>query len=109
MQRILKQKVNKITYLQTELKTGNLVEKAKTVDLLVETDKKLFHIEMNTSNPKYLHFRNTCYFFKQISSLTKVGEDYDVDYEFLHISFTYGSDDNKKLLEKYRIRNEDAT
>ncbi len=39
LQRVLNTKIEEITYLQTELKTGNLVERAKTVDLLVRTEK----------------------------------------------------------------------
>ena len=109
LQRVLNKKIEEITYLQTELKTGNLVERAKTVDLLVRTEKKLIHVEMNTNNPAYLHLRNACYFFNKISSQTKIGEDYDLQYEFIHIDFTYNMKDSKNVVEKYTITNEDGS
>ena len=109
LQRVLNKKIEEITYLQTELKTGNLVERAKTVDLLVRTEKKLIHVEMNTNNPAYLHLRNACYFFNKISSQTKIGEDYDLEYEFIHIDFTYNMKDSKNVVEKYTISNEDGS
>ena len=109
LQRVLNKKIEEITYLQTELKTGSLVERAKTVDLLVRTEMKLIHVEMNTNNPAYLHLRNACYFFNKISSQTKIGEDYDLEYQFIHIDFTYNMKDSKNVVEKYTITNEDGT
>ena len=109
LQRVLNQKINEITYLQTELKTGNLVERAKTVDLLVKTNKKIIHVEMNVNNPVYLHLRNACYFFNKISSQTKIGEDYDLEYEFIHIDFSYELKESKNIVEKYTLTNEDGS
>ncbi len=64
---------------------------------------------MNAYNPAYLHLRNACYFFNKISSQTKIGEDYDLEYEFIHIDFTYNMKDSKNVVEKYTISNEDGS
>lgn len=100
LQRILQIPINSIELLQPEFPVRNMMERVKTVDVLVKTNGKYIHIEMNTSYNQYLHYRNFNYFTTYYNIHTKRGEEIDIDSEFLHIDFTYG------LTSKYDVKTE---
>lgn len=90
LERILHLKIIKLSFLSNELTLESINERSKTVDVLVKTENKYIHIEINSSNPNYLHHRNFIYFSSIFSKKTKKGTDYDLETEFIHIDFTYG-------------------
>ena len=103
LSRILKVKIDELVYLRNELPLNDVYERNKTVDVLVKVAGKYIHIEMNSSNPNYLHNRNFIYFTNIFSKKTRVGEEYDLNTEFIHIDFTYGLSTKIKDEEKYYI------
>ncbi len=90
LERLLHLKITELSFLSNELTLESINERSKTVDVLVKTDNKYIHIEINSSNPNYLHQRNFIYFSSIFSKKTKKDTDFDLETEFIHIDFTYG-------------------
>ena len=62
LSRLLNKKVDNVQYLRSELSLSNILEKNKTVDVLVKVDEEYIHIELNINSYPYLHTRNLVYF-----------------------------------------------
>ena len=62
LSRVLKKKVEIVEFLKNELPVRNVLERVKTVDVLVKADGEYIHIEVNIGTPKYLHIRNFVFF-----------------------------------------------
>lgn len=100
LSRILKKKVEIIEFLKNELPVRNVLERVKTVDVLVKADSEYIHIEVNIGTPKYLHIRNFIFFSTIYSKKTKRGEKYDTDTKFIHLDFTYSNTE-----EEHKVKN----
>lgn len=98
---ILKERIEKIQFLQNELSINDVDERKKTVDLLVKTKDKYIHIELNQTHKDYLHIRNFCFFTNLYSKNTRRGKEYDLTSEFIHIDLSYGKKDIKEQREYY--------
>ena len=106
---IFKKKVSNITFSNTELLKRNVVERAKIVDFIATVDGVKTHIEMNSSDQSWLHLRNLNFFSTIFSKETEVGDAYDVNTKFLHIDFTYGLKESKRLprVIEYKIQSDE--
>ena len=117
LERILKQKIESIEFLRSELPVVSTDDKSKTVDLLAKVDGKYLHVELNCSYKDYLHTRNFIYFTNIYSRKSVRGDTYDFATKFIHIDFTYGlskdiddvtyyyvmNDKNKKYIDNFEI------
>ncbi len=96
---ILKEKIENIEYLQNELKMNDVNERRKIIDLLVKTENKYIHVELNQNYKDYLHIRNFCFFTNIYSKNTRKGNAYDLVSEYLHIDLSYGVHDEQEYRE----------
>lgn len=88
-------------YLKVELGVSNVSEKAKRLDLLVESEKETMLIELNTEGIS-INKRNLMYFSKFYGTRVKVGESYNKDKNnYILINLSYNKKDNKKKREYY--------
>ena len=53
LSRILKKKIEIVEFLRNELPVNDVIEKVKTVDVLVKADNEYVHIEINIGTPSY--------------------------------------------------------
>ena len=90
LERIFKKKIESIEFLRSELPVVSVVDRSKTVDVLVKVDNEYLHIELNCNYKNYLHTRNFIYFTNIYSRKTVRGKKYDFKTKFIHIDFTYG-------------------
>ena len=103
LSRILEKQITELVILNNELPIGNVLEKKKSVDVLAKVDGKYVHIELNATDPTYLHHRNFIYFSNIFSTKTKRGEDYDLKTKFYHIDFSYGMGKKKEEETRYYV------
>jgi len=103
LSRILNKKVEKVEFLRSELNITNVLERTKTVDVLVLVDKKYIHIEMNAGFKKYLHYRNFSYFTSIYTKNTKRGDEIDPSIQFIHFDFTYGLSKDYQEVTEYHV------
>ena len=109
LSRILKKKIKIIDYLRNEHPVDTVMEKVKIVDLLVQTDEMLIHVELNNIleiNLKYIQKRNFIYVATDYVSLINRGENYNKKTPILAIDLTYGIGKNKELSTTYSYQNE---
>lgn len=114
----IESKIENLKLLKTELNVRTTKEKSKRLDLIAESSGKKLNIELNTSTELVTTIRNLNYFMAFCSENAVVGEKYDTESEFIHISLNYGMSmkeplfycfylydpKNKKFLsEKYKI------
>lgn len=74
------------------------------MDVLLDTNIGKIEIEMNATNPSYLHTRNMAYICDTYSHYTMVGEDYLEDVRIIQINFTYGLKNEKEIVRKYYMQ-----
>ena len=74
------------------------------MDVLLDTNIGKIEIEMNATNPSYLHTRNMAYICDTYSHYTMVGEDYLEDVGIIQINFTYGLKNEKEIVRKYYMQ-----
>ena len=108
LSRLLKKKIEIVEFLRNELPVNNVLEKVKTVDVLVKADGEYIHIEVNIGVPKYLHIRNFIYFSSLYSKKIQRGKKYDSDTKFVHLDFTYGMDKNKEDYIVYYVKSDNG-
>ena len=107
LERILQVKIDELTYLNVERNNNDLVTKRKRLDILVETNVGRINIEMNATNPDYLHARNFCYLSNIYNKNTSISEDYNEDTLTIQINFTYGIKDDNKILRIYKVQDDE--
>lgn len=107
LSRLLNRKVEIVKFLRNELPIRNTEEKVKTIDVLVKSENKYIHIELNTNYENWLHIRNFVYFSTVFTKKTKRGEVYDTESEFIHIDFTYNLDIDDEF-KKYYVMSDDG-
>ena len=95
---IIKEKIKVIKIMSPELAVTSTRERTKRLDLLIESHGKVVHMELNTSWNLENKIRNNCFFFSFYSQNTKVGENFDTNITFIHISLNYGMGKNDKLI-----------
>ena len=90
LERIYFNDISKIKFLRSELVIKNIKSKNRMVDVLVEVDGVILHIEINSeASATYLHIRNFSYFSEIYNKKTLKGEEYNTKDEFLHIDLSY--------------------
>ena len=104
LSRVLNMKIDNIVHLRTELPVTNVIKRTKTLDLLIESNGKYIHLELNINKPTYLHNRNLCFFMDSFIKKTKRGEEYDITSDFIHIDLTYGLSKDHDVVECYEIK-----
>ena len=107
LERILQVSIKELTYLNVERNNNDLVTKRKRLDILVETNVGRINIEMNATNPDYLHARNFCYLSNIYNKNTSISEDYNEDTLTIQINFTYGIKNDDKILRIYKVQDDD--
>lgn len=95
---VIKEKVKVIKIMSPELAVTSTKERTKRLDLLIESHGKVVHMELNTSWNLENKIRNNCFFFSFYSQNTKVGENFDTNTTFIHISLNYGMGKNDTLI-----------
>ena len=83
----------KVTDLKIEtpvLPIGNVIEKQKTVDLLVSFDKRKVNLEVNSCHYRYLNDRNFSYIADVYSAQFKRGKGLKNRNEVIQLNFTWG-------------------
>lgn len=101
---ILKEEIRKITFLPTELTDNSLKIKGKNLDALVETNKKIIGLEMNSNEVDGFRIKNMSYICNNYASHISIGEKYSDDIMILQINFTYGMMHRKEGKDKKSIR-----
>ena len=95
---VIKEKVKVIKIMSPELAVTNAKERTKRLDLLIESHGKVVHMELNTSWNLENKIKNNCFFFSFYSQNTKVGENFNTNTTFIHISLNYGMGKNDTLI-----------
>ena len=102
LERIYFNDISKIKFLRSELVIKNIKSKNRMVDVLVEVDGVILHIEINSeASATYLHIRNFSYFSEIYNKKTLKGEKYNTKDEFLHIDLSYEL--SKKFKKSKRV------
>lgn len=95
---IIKENIKVLKIMSPELAVTNAKERTKRLDLLIESHGKVVHMELNTSCSLENKIKNNCFFFSFYAQNTKVGEEFDTDLMFIHISLNYGMGKTDKLI-----------
>lgn len=103
---ILKREIEDIEILRNELPVKSIDERSKTVDLLVKTQEKYIHVELNTN--VCFKFRNYIFFSNIIDQKTKRGEEYIDDYEFIHIDLNFVKGNKGNEINEYYVQTIDG-
>ena len=108
LSRLLKRKVEVIQFLRNELPVQTVLERTKTVDVLVKADQEYIHIELNSNMLAYLHNRNFAFFSSLYSKKAHRGENYDLETKYLHIDLTYGMKSEEEQISYYIQSNKEV-
>ena len=95
---VTKEKTRVIKIMSPELAVQNTEERTKRLDLLVESNSQIIHMELNTSWSEETRIRNNCFFFSFYSQFTKIGERFDTKTKFVYISLNYSMGVKKGLI-----------
>ena len=98
---ILKENIDKIKLLPTEVTGNNLKTKGKRLDALLEIRNRIIGLEMNSSDKNGYRVKNMSYMCHTYSSIIEEGKTYNEDIELLQINFTYNLKDTKAIREYY--------
>ena len=108
LSRLLKRKVEVVQFLRNELPVQTVLERTKTVDVLVKADQEYIHIELNSNMLAYLHNRNFAFFSSLYSKKAHRGENYDLETKYLHIDLTYGMKSEEEQISYYIQSNKEV-
>ncbi len=89
LEEVLQKKVTNLRVQTNELNVHHKNERNKRLDLVAEADGKKINVELNTSFDTATKVRNLNYYFSFCSQKAKIGQAYDIDSEFIHISLNY--------------------
>ena len=99
----LETKVDRIIkFIPVEL-NARRKKRYKRVDLLLEAGKRKINLELNSTYSEADKIRNMNYYFSFCSQHTIVGEKYDIESEFIHISLNYNVRKDTPLIKCYTI------
>ena len=100
-----------IKYLRNEQPINRVAEKSKIVDLLVELEGEMLHLELNnnldSTKKKSIQRRNFMYVASDYVATIKRGEDYNQDHKMLAIDLSYGLGSKQPLYKYYYVQSED--
>ena len=100
----LETKVDRIIkFIPVELNARRKKERYKKVDLLLEAEGRKINLELNSTYNEADKIRNMNYYFSFCSQNTIVGEKYDIESEFIHISLNYNVRKDTPLIKCYTI------
>lgn len=108
LSRILKEKVSIVKYLRNEQPVDNVMEKIKIVDLLVQLETKIVHIELNNISEYILEDiqkRNFIYVASDYVDIVQRGDNYSIKTPVQAIDLTYGLGLNSDLYTPYSYQN----
>ena len=91
-----------IKFIPVEL-NARRKKRYKRVDLLLEAGKRKINLELNSTYNEEDKIRNMNYYFSFCSQYTIAGEKYDIESEFIHISFNYNVRKDTPLIKCYTI------
>ena len=91
-----------IKFIPVEL-NARRKKRYKRVDLLLEAGKRKINLELNSTYSEADKIRNMNYYFYFCSQHTIVGEKYDIESEFIHISLNYNVKMDTPLIKCYTI------
>ena len=97
----LDKKVKVIKLIPTEMQIRNVKERKKRLDLLIEADGQKINVEIDTSHDNLTRVRNMNFFYTFCSTHTTIGNKYDIETEFLHISLNYAMSINSPYMSIY--------
>ena len=105
LKKLLKEDVNVVGFLNTELNVNHVLSRRKTVDSLICTEDKMIHIELNSNgSASYLNIRNFTFFSEIYNKKTLAGKKYKDDIDFIHFDFSYNlPKSNKNLVRIYTV------
>ncbi len=103
----LKTKIKILKLIPTEQRSSKVKEKRKNLDLLIEAEGKKINVEIDTAYNNLNILRNMHYFYSFCCSNTVVGKKYDLETEFLHISFNYSMSLKEPYISEYKWRRKD--
>ena len=95
-----------IQVISPELSVQNVRERTKRLDMLVESEGEIVHMELNTSWDIGTRIRNNCFFFSFYSQYTKAGNKYDTKKRFIHISLNYNVGNKGEIIDSNNWNNE---
>ena len=99
----LKRKVEVKELLMQDIPKESIMEKDKTLDVLVLADGEKINIELNIGIYDGLYNRNACYIFSKYVGSVRPGGDYkDMD-NFIQINLTSGLSKDKPIVSKYEL------
>ncbi len=103
LEKALNMKIDNIKVLSQDIPKGNVSEKGKIADILVDTGDVICNIEVNTSYYTALHRRNLTYITSKYNEEVKASKNYTKMSLFIQINLTKGLGDTRDSLEEYRI------
>ena len=103
LKRSLKENIEIIKIMPSEVIKPNIYVKNKTLDVLVRFKGKLTNIEVNRGYYTGLHERNAAFIFSKYSEETKVGENYSKMIDVIQINFTRGLSNKYPPLSIYTL------
>ena len=97
----LKRKVKILKLFPPELTKNNIYVKGKTLDVLIEVDKEIINLELNSSYYNHLNRRNASYIFSKYTEDPKVGKNYSEMKNYIQMNFTSGLPKDKPIKSEY--------
>ena len=108
IEKCLGKEVKIIKIIKPEIIKPNIYVKNKTLDVLLEVDREIINLEINSGYYDGLHERNASYIFSKYSEEVKIGKVYDKMTKFYQINFTRGLSLKYPLLGIYNITDNDT-
>ena len=103
LKRSLKENIEIVKIMPSEVIKPNIYVKNKTLDVLVRLKGKLTNIEVNSGYYTGLHERNAAFIFSKYSEETKVGDNYSKMIDVIQINFTRGLSNKYPPLSIYTL------
>ena len=95
-----------ISVVSPELPKDNIINKGKTLDVVVRSKDHIINIEVNVYNDIIFHRRNFAYLATEYSNDLAVGNDYDSMKDHIQINITVSTSSNIPDYDMYVIKGE---
>ncbi|MBP3766144.1 MAG: PD-(D/E)XK nuclease family transposase, partial [Bacilli bacterium] len=106
LEAILNVKIYDIKLEPTERLSNHLKIKKKTFDCLLNTNEGLIGIEVNTSQPSYIHPRNFAYACDMYKSSTTIEDNYSENINIIQINLSFGLPKKQERIRVYKMQDE---
>jgi len=104
----LEKPIKIVKYLRNEQPVNTIVEKVRIVDLLVELEGEILHLELNNNldgkRAKSIQRRNYIYVSSDYVSTVDRGEDYSKEHKMIAIDLSYGLGKSKPQKTHYYVQ-----